>query len=512
MNIQYVLLAAKTMADKAEKEASYGMVSAPQSYRTAAKKYREAAVLDPSKKDEYIALAESLEAKADGAVNRAQQPQSAGGGNAPVGPGKPVLKAAATATQTAAAPQAESEKAPVTVEEALAKLNALTGLSGVKETVRAWVSQIRVNQMRANMGLPVPEGFSYHLVFTGNPGTGKTTVANLMADIYRALGILKGGQLVTTSRSDLVAGYEGQTGQKTRERIEEALDGVLFIDEVYALCGNGRDSGKDPFGQEAIDELLIAMENHRDRLVVIVAGYTDLMEKFMDTNPGLKSRMSNVVEFDDYNETEMLAIFESQCKKNKLVLTEGARGLLKAYFKKLYDNRDKNFGNARTVRNTFQQVFMGQSTRLYKLSEIQDIQDYELLTTLTEADVAFATTQDNNGVSPEYKEIQKNITEAGIQADLVQGAYGKACIAICSRFEGLFKYIYKLNGELYEMINQFKSKQKQYGVNLSQADFDCLYRIRTFRNNFIHANLAQQSISPADIKEGLRILKALEKE
>ena len=171
MNIQYVLLAAKTMADKAEKEASYGMASAAQSYKTAAKKYREAATLDPSKKDEYIALAESLEAKAEGAVNRPAQQQNAGGGNAPAGPGKPVQKAA-TATQTAPNPQTAGDKPPVTVEEALAKLNALTGLTGVKETVQAWVSQIRVNQMRASMGLPVPEGFSYHLVFTGNPGTG----------------------------------------------------------------------------------------------------------------------------------------------------------------------------------------------------------------------------------------------------------------------------------------------------------------------------------------------------
>ncbi|MBE7077121.1 MAG: AAA family ATPase [Clostridiales bacterium] len=511
MNIQYVLLAAKTMADKAEKEASYGMASAAQSYKTAAKKYREAATLDPSKKDEYIALAESLEAKAEGAVNRPAQQQNAGGGNAPAGPGKPVQKAA-TATQTAPNPQTAGDKPPVTVEEALAKLNALTGLTGVKETVQAWVSQIRVNQMRASMGLPVPEGFSYHLVFTGNPGTGKTTVANLMADIYRALGILKGGQLVTTSRSDLVAGYEGQTGQKTRERVEEALDGVLFVDEVYALCGNGRDSGKDPFGQEAIDELLIAMENHRDRLVVIVAGYTDLMEKFMDSNPGLKSRMSNVVEFDDYNDAEMLTIFENQCKKHKLVLTNGARSMLKAYFKHLYDTRDKNFGNARTVRNTFQQVFMGQSKRLYKLSEVQDIQDYELMTTLTESDVAFATSQDNNGISPEYKEIQNNITEAGIQADLEQGEYGKAAIALCSRFEGLFKHVYKLNGELYEMINEFRSKQREFSINLTNNNYDCLYRIRTYRNNFVHANLAGQSISPADIKEGLRILKVLEKE
>ena len=155
---------------------------------------------------------------------------------------------------------------------------------------------------------------------------------------------------------------------------------------------------------------------------------------------------------------------------------------------------------------------MGQSKRLYKLSEVQNIQDYELMTTLTESDVAFATSQDNNGISPEYKEIQNNITEAGIQADLEQGEYGKAAIALCSRFEGLFKHVYKLNGELYEMINEFRNKQREFSINLTNNNYDCLYRIRTYRNNFVHANLAGQSISPADIKEGLRILKVLEKE
>ena len=155
---------------------------------------------------------------------------------------------------------------------------------------------------------------------------------------------------------------------------------------------------------------------------------------------------------------------------------------------------------------------MGQSKRLYKLSEVQDIQDYDLMTTLTESDVAFATMQDNNGISPEYREIQKNITEAGIRADIEQGECGKAAIALCSRFEGLFKHVYKMNGELYEMINEFRSKQREFEINLSAANYDCLYRIRTYRNNFVHANLAGQTILPSDIQEGLRILKILEKE
>ena len=251
----------------------------------------------------------------------------------------------------------------LTVQEALDKLNALVGLKGVKQKVSKWVAQVQFFKLRQEQGLPVPDGFFYHLVFTGNPGTGKTTVARLMAQIYRALGILQEGQLVEVARNDLVAGYIGQTAIKTQEAIEKALGGVLFVDEAYML--NGGEGGKD-FGQEAIDTILKAMEDHRDELVVIMAGYVEPMEKLIETNSGLKSRFSNVIDFEDYTCEELYKFFDGLCKKNKYKLSAEADRLLRHNFEEVYRTRDEHFGNARTVRNTFQFAVQNQAERLMK--------------------------------------------------------------------------------------------------------------------------------------------------
>ena len=208
---------------------------------------------------------------------------------------------------------------------------------------------------------------SLHLVFTGNPGTGKTMMARMMARIYKSLGMLSKGHLVEVDRSGLVAGYVGQTAIKTGEVIQKALGGVLFIDEAYAL--NSR--SENDFGQEAIDTLLKAMEDHREDLVVIVAGYVDEMEEFIHSNPGLESRFNRYLFFEDYSVEEMLAIFEMRCKKSCYTLEDGARDALKAYFLTRSLEDPVAFGNARGVRNTFEKVLVQQANRLSAMEKVE---------------------------------------------------------------------------------------------------------------------------------------------
>lgn len=266
----------------------------------------------------------------------------------------------------------------ITLDEALSELNKLVGLNGVKSRVRDWVDQIKVFQMRKERGMSVPD-MSYHLVFTGNPGTGKTTVARLMAQIYCALGILSEGHLVEVDRSDLVAGYIGQTAVKTRDVLKKASGGVLFIDEAYALA-NG---SSNDFGQEAIDTVLKEMEDKRDDLVIIVAGYDGLMERFIDSNPGLRSRFKNYIRFADYTGDELYKIFMSLCKKSQYTVTDDAKAALLNYFTALYANRDKNFGNGRDVRNAFENIITRQSKRVARLKNPTD----EQMSTVTVEDL-----------------------------------------------------------------------------------------------------------------------------
>lgn len=261
----------------------------------------------------------------------------------------------------------------ITLEEALLRLSHLEGLNKVKRQVFDWVDQIRVFQMRKSRGMAVPE-MSYHLVFMGNPGTGKTTVARLMAQIYCALGILNEGHLVEVDRSDLVAGYVGQTAIKTKSVLKQAYGGVLFIDEAYSLMGEGND-----FGQEAIDTILKEMEDKRNNLVVIVAGYNDLMQKFVDSNPGLRSRFKNFIHFNDYTGKELYNIFLDMCAKNQYIVENNAKTMLLKYFEKLYANRNSNFGNGRDVRNLFENIITRQSKRVARLSSPTNVEMMTIL-------------------------------------------------------------------------------------------------------------------------------------
>ena len=269
---------------------------------------------------------------------------------------------------TEVVPAAEQEDTPLpesepTLEELLAELDGLCGLEQVKQDVKSLINLVKVRRLREEAGLPVPP-MSLHLVFLGNPGTGKTTVARLLARLYHAIGVLPKGQLVEVDRSGLVAGFVGQTALKTQEVIQKAIGGVLFIDEAYALVN--QDNGND-FGREVIEVLLKNMEDHRKDLVVIVAGYSQLMEKFIHSNPGLESRFNKYFYFEDYDGAQLFTILQSMCVKNGYVLTPEGEALARRELMALYEDRDENFGNARDVRNLFEQAVARQSDRVARL-------------------------------------------------------------------------------------------------------------------------------------------------
>ena len=273
---------------------------------------------------------------------------------------KPAEKPAAQAEK----PEQKEEIPPKEkIEDLLAELDGYVGMDAIKEEVRSLINMVQVYKLRRENDLPTTD-MSLHMVFSGNPGTGKTTVARIMSRIYHSLDILSKGQLVEVDRSGLVAGYVGQTALKTQKVIEKAMGGVLFIDEAYALNGKS----ENDFGQEAIDTILKAMEDHRDDLVVIVAGYTELMDRFIHSNPGLESRFNRFLMFEDYTLEQMVAIFKMQCKKGCYVLAEGTEELVRDFISE--ESADDSFGNARGVRNLFEHILVAQNNRLAKMEQV----------------------------------------------------------------------------------------------------------------------------------------------
>ena len=248
-------------------------------------------------------------------------------------------------------------------QAAVNELNALIGLAQVKDEIQALANFVKVQKKRESYGLAVPP-LSLHLVFAGNPGTGKTTVARLLGRVYRALGVLKSGRVIEVDRGGLVAGYIGQTAIKTAEVIQKSLDGVLFIDEAYALV---RPDTPNDLGPEAIETLLKAMEDNRDRLVVIVAGYLKPMKKFIEANPGLQSRFNKYIGFPDYTPEELVLIFNRLAAQSSYVLTKDAQEQMRNTVKReLIEAGDKS-ANARLVRNIFEAAVQHHSNRIAQI-------------------------------------------------------------------------------------------------------------------------------------------------
>jgi SpoVK/Ycf46/Vps4 family AAA+-type ATPase len=266
----------------------------------------------------------------------------------------------------------------IKIEDVLRRLESLVGLETVKREVRSLINYLQVEKARSALGIKETM-LNLHFVFRGNPGTGKTTVARILADVFKAMGLLSKGHLVEVDRSGLVAEYVGQTAPKTNRVIDSAMGGILFIDEAYTLAPKGM--GAD-YGKEAIDTLLKRMEDDRGKFIVIVAGYPEPMEDFLNANPGLKSRFTKYIDFEDYKPEELKAIFCLMAKNKGMVLGEGVEEFLTKLFDDIYKKRDKNFANGRTVRNIFEMVLQNQSNRITELMPKGEIKP-EVLNTIT---------------------------------------------------------------------------------------------------------------------------------
>ena len=293
-------------------------------------------------------------------------------------------------SETTSTPQQEEKKDSVVINPVLdtdpyEELEDLIGLDNVKQEVKSLANFVKLQKQRQQKGLKTPK-LSYHLVFTGSPGTDKTTVARIVARIYKDLGILKKGHTVETDRSGLVAEYVGQTATKTNAIVDSALNGVLFIDEAYALVP---ENASNDYGQEAISTLLKRMEDDRDKLVVIIAGYTNEMKRFIDSNPGLQSRFNRYINFPDYTAKELVRIFHMYMKKNQYTISDEADEMLKEKLDYAVEHKDRNFGNARYVRNVFEKSIQMQANRLEGKSNLSDRE----LTEITASDIEKAFAQ-----------------------------------------------------------------------------------------------------------------------
>ncbi len=274
------------------------------------------------------------------------------------------------------------------LSEVVHEIEGMVGMDQVKTELNRLISLARLMVIRRERDLPANR-VNLHMVFSGPPGTGKTVIARKVGRMLKAIRLLKVGNCIEVDRSDLVASYVGQTATKTREVVDRALDSVLFIDEAYTLTNQGPD--RDPFGQEAVDTLLRLMENNRDRLVVIAAGYTSEMQKFVDSNPGLRSRFSRFVEFHPYGRDELMAIFEGIVADNRMCLGDRGRKAALDEIREIasHGSGDATFGNARVIRDFVEKIVTAQAERLSEREDLENVTDDELQT-ITDADVAAA--------------------------------------------------------------------------------------------------------------------------
>lgn len=272
------------------------------------------------------------------------------------------------------------EVSNIPLEERLEELYELIGLDNVKQQVRNLISFNKIQKLRVNSGLKKSEK-TLHMAFLGNPGTGKTSVARIIGKMYKSIGLLSKGHFIEASRTDLIAEYQGQTAIKVKRLISRAKGGVLFIDEAYSITENDH---SDSYGRECLTELTKALEDYRDDLVVIVAGYTDLMEQFFNSNPGLKSRFNTFISFNDYTLDELADIFRRLCKANEYEADEKTTERVREWLEFKLSQKDENFSNGRLVRNLFDDIIMNQSIRL---SEHNGNISKEILKALAESDV-----------------------------------------------------------------------------------------------------------------------------
>lgn len=349
--------------------------------------------MDTSRKDEIIRLQneiiQSMAKRNLRSVYNDFYPDAQPDAPAPKQPDAPAKPAATAASTGDGKPNitAKAEETPKeSMDDLMKELNGYIGLTTVKEQVDQLVHWIEIAKLRKEHGLPQSD-LSLHMVFSGNPGTGKTMIARLMSRIFHSLGILSKGQLVEVDRGDLVAGYVGQTAIKTKEVINKAMGGVLFIDEAYALTNRG----ENDYGTEAVDTLLKTMEDHRDDLVVIVAGYIEPMKRFLHSNPGLESRFNRFIDFPDYTLDELMAMFDMRCESKGYTLDPQARCALRQVIDRESTADVKGFGNGRGVRNLFETAIARQADRL---GETEGEITREMLMCLTAEDITGEKPQD----------------------------------------------------------------------------------------------------------------------